>query len=223
MKPLDECLLYGILDLSYCPAEHLARTAERMADGGVDIIQLRAKEYSADEILRIAQDLAPIIKCREIPFLINDHPELVAEAGADGAHVGQSDCLVAEARAQMPAGALVGLSTHSLQQATEANYQRPDYIGFGPIYATPTKPDYQPVGYKDIQDAQECFHGPVFCIGGIKLHNLDEIIKYGALRAVIVSGILTADDITAYCRAAKDQLVTHFARHLERLAASAKR
>ncbi len=223
MKRLDECLLYGILDLAYCPEEHLARTAESMADGGVDIIQLRAKDHSELDTLRMAKELAPIIQQRGIPFLINDHPHLVAEAGADGAHVGQDDMPVSKARALMPPGSLVGKSTHSLTQALQARDEQPDYIGFGPIHATPTKPDYTPVGFNDIKAVQQVFPGPVFCIGGLNLENLDEAIHHGTLRAVVVSGILTASDITATCRALKDKLVSNFALHLgHRMAARAQ-
>lgn len=214
MRPLEECLLYGILDLGYCPEERLLAVAEAMANGGVDIIQLRAKAFRPDAIARMGRLLAPLMREREIPFVINDHPELVDIIGADGAHVGQDDLAVAQARSLMPDQKILGLSTHSIGQAVEAAACAPDYIGFGPLFATPTKPDYQAIGCAGIADAHRLVSLPIFCIGGIKRENVDAVIDAGALRVVIVSGILQADDIPAYCRDVKDRLVARYARHL---------
>ena len=89
--------------------------------------------------------------CRAItPFILNDHPDLVQETGADGAHVGQDDASVAEARELAGEHAIIGKSTHSLAQALAAQREQPDYIGFGPLFATPTKPDYPPIGLNEI-------------------------------------------------------------------------
>ncbi|MFV0415584.1 MAG: thiamine phosphate synthase, partial [Chthoniobacterales bacterium] len=101
---------------------------------------------------------------------------------------------------------IVGLSTHSLQQARDAVIQQPDYIGFGPLFATPTKPDYKPIGTEEIAEAHQSVSLPIFCIGGIKLENLVEVTQAGAKRVVIVSGILQAADITAYCRECVNKL-----------------
>ena len=98
---------------------------------------------------------------------------------------------------------MIGLSTHSLEQALQAEVLRPDYIGVGPIFATPTKPTYQPVGLSLIREVRQRLSLPQFCIGGIKLENLPQLIEQGAERVVIVSGILQAPDIIGYCRAAR--------------------
>jgi thiamine-phosphate pyrophosphorylase len=97
------------------------------------------------------------------------------------------------------AGKLVGLSTHSPAQARAAFAQKPDYIGFGPLFSTPTKPDYSPIGIADIAEVHRDALLPIFCIGGIKRENLPQILAAGAQRVVIVSGILQADGIPAYC------------------------
>ena len=197
MKPLSECRLYGILDLGYVAPGGAASMARRMLEGGVGILQLRAKKFAPGAILAVAREILPI--CREFgaPFVLNDHPELVPLSGADGVHVGQDDLPVARVREMVGPGVLVGLSTHSLDQAAvEAG---PDYIGFGPLFSTPTKPDYVPVGLGAIREVHARAGVPVFCIGGIKLENLPAVLEAGARRVVIVSGILQAAEVSDYC------------------------
>ena len=99
---------------------------------------------------------------------------------------------------------MVGKSTHSVDQAIRAFYEGADYIGFGPIFATPTKPDYPPIGLSEIQRVHEAVRIPIFCIGGIKLDNLPEVMEAGARRVVIVSGLLQAKEIAQYGRAVKE-------------------
>jgi len=196
---LAERRLYGILDLGYVEPAKCVETTRAMLAGGVQILQLRAKKLPPAEILPIAQILAPLCRAAGVPFILNDHPELVGPAGADGVHVGQDDQSVADARRLVGPGKLVGLSTHSPAQARAAFEQNPDYIGFGPLFSTPTKPDYTPIGTADIADVHRAASVPIFCIGGIKLENLPQILATGAQRVVIVSGILQASDISAYC------------------------
>lgn len=169
-----------------------------MLRGGVDIVQLRAKGWAADRILELARELHPVSAAGGIPFIINDHPSLCAEAGVEGAHVGQDDLTVAEARSLAGPGKIIGLSTHSPAQAEAAIAAAPDYIGFGPLFATQTKPDYIPIGMEDIAAVHRRVPLPIFCIGGIKRENLPGVIAAGARRVVIVSGILCADNPEAY-------------------------
>jgi thiamine-phosphate pyrophosphorylase len=207
MKPLADCRLYGILDLGYVARANALDAARQMIAGGVDILQIRAKRLPEPDILALAMALRPITAPAGVPLIINDYPRLASVADADGAHIGQDDGPIASARAAAGAGKLVGRSTHSLAQARAARDEGADYLGFGPLFATPTKPDYAPIGLDDIARAHaEITDRPIFCIGGIKLENLPEIIAAGARRAVIVSGILLADDIAAYARRAADLL-----------------
>ena len=102
---------------------------------------------------------------------------------------------------------MVGRSTHSLAQARAARDEGADYLGFGPLFATPTKPDYVPIGLDDIARVhEEVTDRPIFCIGGVKLENLPTIIAAGVRRVVIVSGILLAEDVAGYTRRAADLL-----------------
>jgi thiamine-phosphate pyrophosphorylase len=203
---LDRCRLYGILDLSYVESSETEEIAGQMVGGGVDLIQLRAKACPSAEIAKIASGLHDSTSRRGIPLVINDHPEIARIVPAEGVHVGQDDLPIAEVREIAGPNCMVGKSTHSVDQAIRAFYEGADYIGFGPIFATPTKPDYPPIGLEEIRKVHEAVPLPIFCIGGIKLDNLAEVIEAGARRVVIVSGLLQAKDIVTYGRAAKELL-----------------
>lgn len=199
--------LYGIIDLGYVAAGSVERVAAQMCEGGVDIVQLRAKGHDEHTIEELANRIEPVLSAAEIPFIINDHPELVPSVGADGAHVGQDDLDVSDARwragralaGEVPLP-IIGKSTHSIEQAVAAAEAGADYIGFGPLFPTPTKAGRPAIGLADIARVHELVKIPIFCIGGIKLSNLAEVIDAGARRVVVVSGILQSPDIAAHSR-----------------------
>ena len=210
---LAKTRLYGILDLGYVAAADLERVAEQMLQGGVDIVQLRAKDSDEHAIEAFGNRIQPILAAASVPLIINDYPELVPSVGADGAHVGQEVLAVADARwragralAGEVAPPIIGKSTHSLEQAVAAARDGADYIGFGPLFPTPTKLGRPGIGLENIRRVHELVQIPIFCIGGIKLENLDQVVAAGARRVVIVSGILQASDIAAYCREVKSRL-----------------
>ena len=199
MNRLCACRLYGILDLGYVAAADAPGVARQMIAGGVHILQLRAKRLAPAAILALAEELRPLARDANVPLIINDFPDLAAAADSDGVHIGQDDGPIAAARSAAGPGKLVGRSTHSLAQARAAQAEGADYLGFGPLFATPTKPDYPAIGLEDIARVHaEVTDRPIFCIGGIKLENLPQVIAAGARRVVIVSGILQAPDIAAY-------------------------
>ncbi len=200
---LDDCRLYGILDLGYAESSSALRVLAEMIAGGVDIVQLRAKGRSPTEITGLASAMHLLTRDANVPLVINDHPEIAAELALEGVHVGQDDLSVAEARSIAGRKCFVGKSTHTLEQAKGAAREGADYIGFGPLFATPTKPDYLPIGLDEIPAAHAMVTIPIFCIGGIKLDNLPRVVAAGARRVVIVSGLLQAAGIAEYARAAK--------------------
>jgi thiamine-phosphate pyrophosphorylase len=206
VRSLSHCYLYGILDLAYAEISQVSETAEAMIRGGVDLIQLRGKKASIDELTRLAEQLHPITSSGSVPLVVNDHPEIACRVPVEGIHVGQDDLPVAAVREKVGRRVLVGKSTHSFEQAAAAEDEQPDYVGFGPLFATPTKPNYQPIGLEDVQRVHDKLSIPIFCIGGIKLHNLAQVIAAGAQRVVIVSGLLQADDIQQYAAACKKLL-----------------
>jgi thiamine-phosphate pyrophosphorylase len=206
MKRIDDCRLYGILDLGYVAPANLLRMAADMVEGGVDIVQLRAKGFIPDDVRWFAEQIHPITSAAKVPLVINDYPEVASGIGAEGAHVGQDDVSVERARELAGYRTMIGKSTHSLAQATAAAAEDTDYVGFGPIFATPTKPDYAPIGLDEIRAVHETVKKPVFCIGGINLDNLGAVLQAGARRVVIVSGILKAEDVVEYCKKVKAML-----------------
>jgi thiamine-phosphate pyrophosphorylase len=221
MKTLHDALLYGILDLGYVSPESLESVTERMLEGGVDLLQLRAKNFPEEQIEDFARRIVPLTEAAQVPFILNDFPELVPSVGAQGAHVGQDDFSVEDARwragralaGEVPPP-LIGKSTHSLEQAVAAAASGADYLGFGPLFSTPTKPGRPAIGLENIPRVYELVDRPVFCIGGIHRENLDAVLRAGAQRVVIVSGILKAPDIAAYCRDVRAQLTAQAAQRL---------
>lgn len=200
--------LYGIVDLGYVQAAHAADVASALIAGGADVLQLRAKQSPAATIRAVALELMPICRAAAVPMILNDFPEIAADVGADGVHLGQDDGPIAHARAVLGPDCPVGRSTHSLDQARAALAEGADYIGFGPLFPTPTKLGRPGIGLADIAAMERdvgC-HIPAFCIGGIRRDNLELVLANGARRVVIVSDLLTAADVAAATRAAKQQL-----------------
>ncbi len=206
MPPLSQARLYGILDLGYVQPGRAVETAQSMIEGGIDVIQLRAKDLSPREIEKLAVRVHAITRPARVPLVINDHPAVATAAEAEGVHLGQDDMALADARKCVPPGCFIGVSTHSREQARAAAHQGADYIGFGPLFSTPTKPDYPAIGLEDIRWIRENISLPAFCIGGIKRENVQRVIDAGATRVVIVSGILAAADIPDYIRDVKSVL-----------------
>jgi thiamine-phosphate pyrophosphorylase len=203
LRNLSDCRLYGILDLGYIDTADAERVTKAMIEGDVDLIQLRAKRQSLEEIVDLAGALHAITSRAGIPLIVNDHAEVAAKVPVEGVHLGQDDDSLAHARKKAGRQLLVGKSTHSFEQAVAAEREGADYIGFGPIFATPTKPDYQPIGLTGIKRVHHEVTVPIFCIGGIKIDNLGQLIAAGAKRVAIVSGLLKAPDIAKYARACK--------------------
>jgi thiamine-phosphate pyrophosphorylase len=210
LRRLSDCRLYGILDLSYVEMADAPRVAEAMIDGNVDLIQLRGKQQTVNELIDLASELHKITSRSSTPLIVNDHVEVAAKVPVEGVHVGQDDDAIALVRERAGRPLFVGKSTHSFEQAVAAQREGADYIGFGPLFATPTKPDYTPIGLADIKRVHVDVALPIFCIGGIKIDNLEQVVAAGAQRVVIVSGLLQAADIADYARSCKKLLSSKF-------------
>ena len=206
MTSLHECRLYGIIDLGYVERRDAARIVEQMIEGGVDLIQLRGKNKSIEELMELSAQLHELTAKSSTPLIVNDHAEIARRVPVEGVHVGQSDDTIQLARQKAARKILVGKSTHSLEQARAAQSEGADYIGFGPIFATPTKPDYTPIGLEDVRRVHAEVMLPIFCIGGIDIDNLQSVIDAGAKRVVMVSALLKAHNIVDYARCATDML-----------------
>ncbi len=198
--------LYGIVDLGYTEPGRIEAMTAALVEGGVDILQLRAKGRATSEVIAWGKAMHRLTHAAGVPLVINDHAQAAAEVGSEGVHVGQDDDAIAKARAVVGDRCFVGKSTHSLDQAVAAQAEGADYIGFGPLYATGTKPDYVPIGLQDITDVHRRVQVPIFCIGGVNAGRLNEVLAAGARRVVVVSAFLQAADVRAEVRALKARL-----------------
>jgi thiamine-phosphate pyrophosphorylase len=204
MKPLGDCRLYAFVDTAYLHGRVPEAVARQLCDGGADLIQLRAKTSTPDEIRRMAEVVLPITRQANVGLVINDHLEIAREVGAEFCHLGQEDFFeaghkhVGELEIQN-AKLKIGLSTHGPEQAQRAVAAAADYLAIGPVYATGTKPTAIPVTLEYVRWAAANVTAPWFAIGGINLSNLDEVLAAGAQRVCVVSAILNAKDVAKAC------------------------
>jgi thiamine-phosphate pyrophosphorylase len=188
---LERARLYMICDTR--PGGEEAEDVLRPAlQAGVDIVQLRDKSADDREIVETSRIFRRLCDAYDALFIVNDSPELAIACAADGVHLGQNDVRPEEVRRVMGTDALIGLSTHSRDQIEAASGV--DYIGVGPVYATPTKPDYLPVGLELVQWASAHARVPCFAIGGINTGNLDHVLDAGATRVAVVRAICDAPE-----------------------------
>lgn len=201
------CRLYGIVDMGYTAPEEVEQKTRALIAGGIRIIQLRAKGVELGEVRRLASLMQPI--CREggAIFVLNDYPELAAELCCDAVHVGQDAGPLASVRSIVGQGMIIGRSTHSPAQAIAAEAEGADYIGFGPLFPTGTKPGRPAIGLQDIASVRCQLNGlPMFCIGGINGDTLPRVLEAGAERVVIVSWLLRQSDIAGTARRVISQI-----------------
>ncbi|MBI2089320.1 MAG: thiamine phosphate synthase [Deltaproteobacteria bacterium] len=193
--------LYAILD----PAEIRGRPWESvlkaLLEGGARVIQLRAKELSARELLEVANKGRMLIRTANGQWIVNDRVDVALAADADGVHLGQEDLPLSVARKLVGKEKLIGVSTHDLKQAREAEQGGADYIGFGPIFGTATKETgYAARGVEMLREACRAVKIPVVAIGGITEANVAEVWGAGADSAAMISDLMRAEDVTAKVR-----------------------
>ena len=198
---LASCRLYGIVDMGYTTPEQIEARTHALIDGGVRIIQLRAKGVKQELVREWAITMQRICRERQAIFVLNDYPEMAAEIGADAVHVGQDGGPLEAVRAIVGPDMLIGRSTHSPEQALAAVAEGADYIGFGPLFPTGTKPGRPAIGLQDIATVQaQLGDFPMYCIGGINGSTLPAVLAAGARRVVIVSWLLQQADVAGAAR-----------------------
>ena len=178
------------------PAIERARL-QALLDGGVDVVQLRMKGAADSDVLREAAWMRELCVGAQVPFLLNDRPDLARAAGASGVHVGQDDAAASAARAAVGPGAIVGLSTHAPEQLASAPPEA-DYVAVGPVWATPTKPGRAAAGLAYV--AHAAAHAgarPWFAIGGIDATTIRAVVAAGARRVAVVRALVEAPDPAA--------------------------
>lgn len=198
--------LYVIVDKKACGQRDLAYVAKEAIAGGADVIQLRDKEATAKTLIENGRSIRALTRKAKVLFIINDRPDIAKAVDADGVHLGQDDLPIEVARSILGRGKIIGLSTHSLLQAKAAQKKEADYIGVGPIFATPTKPEYKAVGVDLIKKVRGEIEIPFVAIGGIDESNIDEILAAGASRVAVVRAVCGAKDIRGAARYLKERL-----------------
>jgi len=198
--------LYVITGENNHPGKQLADVMEQALAGGADILQLRNKTGSKAELLEQGKMLRELTAAYGVPFIVNDHPDLAIELSADGVHLGQEDMPIAEARRLLGNDRIIGISTHSLEQALAAERDGADYIGVGPVYPTNTKPGRPAVTTNFVADAARHVAIPFVAIGGITLGNVDEVLNAGASRICAVSAIVGSESPDEACRYFLDKI-----------------
>ncbi|MDB9741345.1 thiamine phosphate synthase [Akkermansiaceae bacterium] len=197
---IQQCKLYAILDTGYVKEELLSSTLNELIQAGASVIQFRAKDYTEEQIRHHAKDLSSTCRGANVLFAMNDFADIAKSVSADILHIGQDDGSLAEARKIVGEHCLIGRSTHSPEQASQARKEGFDYIGYGPLFPTPTKKGRPGIGMETIAEVEKAVGSqiPVFCIGGVKLNKLDQIREAGATRVVIVSDLLLAESKKDY-------------------------
>lgn len=188
--------LYLVCDASPSAGE-LPDTLRGAMAGGVDIFQLRDKQLPDGELAAVANATRALCERLGPPnplLIVNDRPHIALDVGADGVHVGQDDMAAAEVRALVGADMLIGLSTHSPEQIDAVDASLVDYIGVGPIHATPTKPGRPAVGAELVRYAAAHAQVPFFAIGGLDAGNLADVLDAGAGRVCVLRAIADAAD-----------------------------
>ena len=211
MKPLADCKLYTFVDTAYLQGRAPELVAQQLCDGGSDLIQLRAKKSSPDEIRAMAEKILPITKRANVSLVINDHDDIARELDVDFCHLGQEDFFDAGYKHVIELWGMervlrIGLSTHSPEQAKRAMKADADYLAIGPVFATGTKPGAKPVTLDYVRWAAANVTVPWFAIGGIRLENLGDVLAAGAKRVCVVSAILNAPDVTKACAEFRQRL-----------------
>ena len=164
-------------------------------DAGVRLFQLRMKTPETRRIYEMALAVGPVVQAGGGIFIVNDRVDIAKVVGADGVHLGQEDLPLADARAIQGPGKLIGISTHNLVQATEAEAGGADYIGFGPIFPTTTKENPDPVvGVHGLREVRARVRIPIVAIGGITPKNAADVRAAGADCCAVVSAVLAAPD-----------------------------
>jgi thiamine-phosphate pyrophosphorylase len=201
---LKKAQLYLVLDREVCDYGRLWEVLKEAAASGVDVIQLRDKIGSGRQVLEFATQAVKFLKHRVL-FIVNDRVDLALASGADGVHVGQEDMPIKVVRKLMGNKAIIGSSCQSLAQAQAAQKQGADYIGFGSVFKTLTKPDRQPMDLQVLKQTVNKIKIPVFAIGGINLENVGQLSRAGIKKIAVTRAICLSDDVAKTVKQFREQ------------------
>ena len=191
---LKKASLYLVLDAQVCSYARLFEIAKKAVSAGVDVIQLRDKFGSAKDILEFSIRMVRLC-CGKTLYIVNDRIDLALLSGADGVHLGQDDISCTEAREMLGRNRIIGVSCQNGKHLKAAQNDGADYIGFGSVFKTQTKPLRQPVNLKLLKEIYQQARLPVFAIGGIKLENAEGLLKIGVNRIAVTRALSLTSNI----------------------------
>lgn len=203
---LADAQLYVLIDGSFGFGQEFQSRMRLLLDSDVDVVQLRAKQTNDRMLTQVARQLSDLFTHAGKLFVVNDRPDIARIAGASGLHVGQDEISVADARTIVGPDTLIGVSTHSLQQAEQAISDGADYVGLGPVFPSSTKQFAHHVGVQLVQQVSQSIGLPFFAIGGIAEQNLDNVIAAGATRIAVSHAVWQAKDPAAAASRLKAKL-----------------
>lgn len=197
MPPIDISPLYAILDPEQIAGRDAGEVLHDLLAGGVKWLQLRVKALAPIEFFELARQARSETRSYGCKLIVNDRVDIALACDADGVHLGQEDLSLAIGR-KLVGNKIVGISTHDLDQAREAEKNGADYIGFGPMFGTSTKETgYAARGVEMLRQIRTGVTLPIVAIGGINEENVQQVWQAGADSAAIISDILHAEDIAA--------------------------
>ncbi len=199
-RRVRDARLYVVVTTALCEGRDPADVARAAIRGGAGIVQLREKEMPAGEFLALARQLRTVCSEERALFIVNDRIDIAAASGADGVHLGQTDVSCVEARKLLGSGAIVGVSTHAIEEARQAEADGADYIGVGTIFATQTKVPKQLAGLEYVRAIASEIRIPGYPIGGMKAGVIPSVVEAGADRVAVCTAIIAADDVEAAAR-----------------------
>jgi thiamine-phosphate pyrophosphorylase len=199
--------LYPITDRRLSALSHAEQVA-CLCEGGARLVQLREKHLSPREFYREAEDALRVARGRGVKFIINDRADIALAVGADGVHLGQDDMPPEAARALLGAGAIIGFSTHGVEQAVAASRLPVDYIAVGPVFATSSKENPDPlVGLEGVRRVREAVgRVPLVSVGGITPQNARSVLDAGADSVAVIGALLAPADPAGIIRRTRDFL-----------------
>ncbi len=199
-KPQIKRGIYFIADTDVLAPDRLVPVTQAALTGGVTLVQLRGKGLATDRVVELGAQLLQVTRAAGVPLLINDLPEIAAQIGAEGAHVGQADAPAARARELLGPDAIVGVTTNTSSEVRQAEKDEADYVAFGALFASPTKPDAEHMPLEHAQRLRDLTDLPVCAIGGISEANIGQLEGIGIDLVCVISAIALADDPEAATR-----------------------
>lgn len=202
----SDVTLYGVTSAGMAADKLVAQTQKALA-GGMDAVQLRAHNISDREMLALGKRIKELCHKAGALFIVDNRADLAVALDADGLHVGHTDLPVAIVRGMVGHRKIVGVSSHSLPEALEAQRAGADYVSCGPIWATPTKPDYKAVGLNLIGLYKAALRIPFVAIGGVDETNIDQVQVAGAKCVAVVRALFEAADPEAMAKLLKGRIL----------------